>query len=264
MTFDIPRRLHVGHIHTSAQPRVTILLLHGIGNAAASWQHVERALPADTRVVALDLLGFGQSPKPMRASYNVRVQARSVMRTLLSMGLYHNVILVGHSMGALISIDIARRYPWLVRGLVLCSPPIYRTARQKKRRLVNAEALLTRAYTSTAADAAKKPKLYIQLAKITKATGLTSPAFQVDSSTIHPYITALKASIVNQTAWRDIQRLHKPTHIIYSQFDPFVVNKNIIQLAHQPHITAQKVLALHEVTGPYIQPIRQAVDRLIA
>ena len=60
MTFDIPRRLHVGHIHTSAQPRVTIVLLHGIGNAAASWQHVERVLPTDTGVVALDLLGFGQ------------------------------------------------------------------------------------------------------------------------------------------------------------------------------------------------------------
>lgn len=257
--FDIPRLLHVSHDIRCKKPRGTIVLLHGIGNAGASWEEVIAKLPKDRRIISLDLLGFGESPKPSCASYNVRIQARSVAATLARLRVRTKVVLVGHSMGALIAIELAKRYPWVVRGLVLCSPPIYQTTQERDDKLLAAEHILTKLYKATANDATEKPDRYIQLAKLAKKTKLTSSAFQVDASTITPYITALRASILTQTAWQDITQLQIPIHLIYSEFDPFIVNKHMKTLAQQPRITAHKVLGLHEVTKVYITPIYRAV-----
>lgn len=162
-------------------------------------------------------------------------------------------------MGALVAIELAKRYPWVIKGLVLCSPPIYQTTQEGDDKLLAAEHILTRLYKATANDAAEKPDRYIQLAKLVKKTKLASSAFQVDADTITPYIAALRASILTQTAWQDITQLQIPIHLIYSEFDPFIVNKHMKTLALQQNITARKVLGLHEVTKVYIMPIQKAI-----
>ncbi len=78
-----------------------IVLLHGLGNNHTSWTFVSKHLDeAKSRVIALDLLGFGDAPKPQNCKYTPQDHAVAVIRTLDSLDIKRAVI-AGHSMAVL-------------------------------------------------------------------------------------------------------------------------------------------------------------------
>lgn len=263
-TLDFPRILEVPFDKKVKKPATTIVMLHGIGNSAAGWEIVKDILPQNARLIAVDLLGFGESPKPKGVSYNVRIQARSVAATLLTLKLTTRVVLVGHSMGSLIAIEIAKRYPLLVKGLILCSPPIYRSHSELNVIRPSAEELLKKVYLLAAKDASVRPERYINLSKRVSKTVLASSAFNLTKETVDPYIAALHSSIIEQSTYEDVQELRMPIKIIYGTLDPFVINKNLKRLAkNNENITTKSIVASHEVTRAYLRPIQSAVADIL-
>jgi pimeloyl-ACP methyl ester carboxylesterase len=79
----------------SGEPMV---FLHGFGASTYAWRYVVQPLVATTRVILLDLKGFGQSPKPRDEKYSVYDQAHLVRQFIYEHDL-RNVTLVGHSFG---------------------------------------------------------------------------------------------------------------------------------------------------------------------
>src|SRR5690606_18635077 len=77
------------------------------------------------RVISIDLLGFGGSVAPPKTRFTLEDHVDSLSRTLGSLRLRSPFILVGHSMGSLISSRYAATHPWRLSRLVLVSPPIY-------------------------------------------------------------------------------------------------------------------------------------------
>lgn len=67
------------------------------------------------RVVAVDLLGHGDSDKPQRA-YRIPDFAADVARLIEHLGL-SGVVAVGHSMGGAVALELALGWPGLVRGV---------------------------------------------------------------------------------------------------------------------------------------------------
>lgn len=261
---DIPLKLHVHRDRRVSNPRATIVLLHGIGNTGAYWQTLEDCMPEDVRIISIDLLGFGNSPKPKNATYNVRVQARSVAMTLLTMRT-GRIYIVGHSMGSLIAIELAKRYPLLVRGLLLCSPPIYRTRSERQKTFLNIEAILTDLYAKFGNDALAKPERYIALAKVASAAKIAPSTFYVTHETLKPYISALNASIIDQSSYQDIKHITVPIHIIYGKFDPFIVTKNLKTLAQvNSRIQLHSVFSGHEASRAYKKPIISSLHKLLS
>ena len=262
--FDYPRLLKAPIDRKVKKPRTTIVMLHGIGNSAAGWDMVKEALPKDARLIAIDLLGFGSSPKPAGASYSVRVQARSVAATLLKMGLTTRVVLVGHSMGSLVAVELAKRYPLLVRGMVLCAPPIYRDSDENEGIIPNSERVLKKVYSLTAKDAVEHPDFYIGLSKKVANVMPDSSTFSITDETVAPYVATLKTSIINQTTYLEIQKLNIATYIIYGTLDPFVVNKNFKKLAkNNSNIKAKSIIASHEITKAYLKPITESIEAIL-
>lgn len=260
---DIPKKLHtvVHRKPTGSAP--TVVLLHGIGSSANMWHKIETKLPEELGVISLDLLGFGDSPKPRKASYNVRLQARSVAYTLIRLGLNQKVIIIGHSMGALIAIEIAKRYSRFVRALILVSPPIYRDAAEG-RSILRPEELLKRAYAKSSQVVERYPEKAIRIASRAAASRFVPGAFSLTEPTLKPYIKAMQASIINQSAYRDLARLQLPVRLIYGSLDPFVVSGNIKQLVkHNTHLSSQRILAFHDVNEFYRRPILKALSELI-
>ena len=101
---------------------VTIVLVHGLGGSHLNWDLFGPALTSRARVFALDLPGFGLSEPGERITTvpaNVRVLERFVRE--IAGG---PVLLVGNSMGGMMSILLAARAPELVRGLVLLDPAL--------------------------------------------------------------------------------------------------------------------------------------------
>ncbi len=94
-----------------------ILLIHGIGDNSTTWETVQAKLAQRFTVIAVDLLGHGQSDKP-RADYSIAAYANG-MRDLLSVLDIERATVIGHSLGGGVAMQFAYQFPQLVERLVL-------------------------------------------------------------------------------------------------------------------------------------------------
>ena len=97
-----------------------LVLLHGLGGTHRYWTcgPVPFELSGH-RTALVDLLGFGQSPKPW-TRYSVERHVAALHACLAG---ERSMTLVGHSLGAALALAYAARYPSVVRRLVLISLP---------------------------------------------------------------------------------------------------------------------------------------------
>lgn len=99
-------------------PRVKMLCLHG-GAAQAHWfDFVVGSFVEDYRVLSLDLRGHGDSDWGPADNYNYTDFARDTGGFIQKLGI-GPVVLVGHSMGGMVSIVTAAEFPELVGTLVV-------------------------------------------------------------------------------------------------------------------------------------------------
>lgn len=94
----------------------TIVLVHGLGSDADDWLPVARDLARDHRVVLVELPGHGLAP--MTTPFALE-QATLALDRAIAEQAHDPVILVGHSVGGLVTTSEALRSPARVRGLVL-------------------------------------------------------------------------------------------------------------------------------------------------
>lgn len=98
-----------------------LVLLHGIESSATYWSNIVPALAQNRRVITIDLLGFGKSPKPLNIAYSLDDQVAWLKRTLKNKGIT-SFDIAGHSLGALVALSYAATYPDEVGELTLVSP----------------------------------------------------------------------------------------------------------------------------------------------
>ena len=91
-----------------------VLCLHGLGGGTHFFAALGASLASSHRVVAVDLPGSGLSPRLPRFSFESCADI-TVALARRSAGPVH---LVGHSMGAIVAIEVIRRVPGLVSSLV--------------------------------------------------------------------------------------------------------------------------------------------------
>ena len=94
-----------------------LVLIHGIGGDADDWSFCLDALAASHRVIALDLLGFGRSDKPL-IDYTIAGFVEVLDRFLRTLNI-GRAILVGHSLGGWIAATFALQSPQAFHKLVL-------------------------------------------------------------------------------------------------------------------------------------------------
>ncbi|WP_022824544.1 alpha/beta fold hydrolase [Hymenobacter norwichensis] len=101
-----------------------MVFVHGFGCNQQMWQLIAPDFAADYRVVLLDLVGAGRSDlaayDPTHYS-SLDAHAEDVLAVLRALHL-HDVVLVGHSVGAVIAMLAAIEEPDRVAQLVLVSP----------------------------------------------------------------------------------------------------------------------------------------------
>lgn len=256
----VPYTLHVRRDRRVKNPRATILFIHGIGNNGSVWDDVIDKLPDDLRVITIDLLGFGASPKPTWAIYNAKTQANSVIMTFFKLRIRQPVIIVGHSLGSLIAVEFATRYPLAVRSLVLCSPPFYRQDPTTRILLPAPDKVLKDVFTTIQ----HYPDQLIRVSALAVRYKLVNKTFDINDKNVHSYIGALRSSIVNQTSFDDAQRLTVRTRILHGTLDPVVVYKNLKLLKKSNTlISLTNTPAAHEIKGWYVDATVKAIDQAI-
>lgn len=100
----------------------TVLLLHGVGLRAEAWNRQIDALSSEFRVIAPDMPGHGESADA-RPSMGLHDYTDALQ--VLAEG---PALVVGHSMGAMIALDMAARFPESVQGVAALNAIYKRSA----------------------------------------------------------------------------------------------------------------------------------------
>lgn len=96
-----------------------VVFLHGLGASSRYWEALAAA-STGYRGTALDLLGFGRSPSPPTAPYDVDCHLAAIEPHLP-----RRALVVAHSAGAILAAALAARQPERVSGLLLIGLPAY-------------------------------------------------------------------------------------------------------------------------------------------
>lgn len=246
----VPYTLNVHYFCRPDNPKSTILLIHGLGTSWRTWKPLEPYLPKDAQVIAIDMLGFGNSPKPDWKSYNAHDQATSITATLRHESITRLDVVIGHSMGSLAAVELAKKYPKLAQSLILCSPPIYHPKIDEK--IHHPEKILRTLYGLIN----KHPRSSKRLLQFADRHNIwPDEGFQADQITAESFLTALNTAIINQTALDDVAKLKLPITILAGKLDPLIIERNLKKLAKEHKNIAHRSMTMqgHEITDTYAE-----------
>lgn len=124
-----PKVLSCTIVDRAANPKGTIVAFHGVSDNGASLADIGARWGEQWRVVLVDTLGHGLSPRfspqQLQAPFRSALQAAAeTVRVEASQSVGGQVVLFGHSMGGAIAAGVARNHPQLVRAVVLEDPAL--------------------------------------------------------------------------------------------------------------------------------------------
>lgn len=101
-----------------------VILIHGLGATKVSMLPTLAALAGEERrAIALDLPGFGDSVKPLRAPYHAPYFARTVIALMDALGI-ERADFVGNSLGGRVALELGLRFPERTGRLGLLAPSL--------------------------------------------------------------------------------------------------------------------------------------------
>ena len=107
-----------------------IIILHGLLGMLDNWKTFARSLEEDYKVHLLDLRNHGKSPHHDELDYHLMAED---VKTYIQDYALENPIIVGHSMGGKVAMNLALNYPRLIDKLVVVdiSPKAYKAGHHK-------------------------------------------------------------------------------------------------------------------------------------
>lgn len=102
-----------------------VLLLHGMAGTLDYWKKGGLEKYPGQRFIMVDLLGFGESPKP-KSRYNYEEHLTAIEKIVIKEKLNDGFTqVVGHSMGALLALALVSRNPNWYGGATFISIPLF-------------------------------------------------------------------------------------------------------------------------------------------
>ena len=105
------------HVAVDEGTGPTVVLLHGIASSSVTFDNVVPLIRDHHRVIAIDLLGFGESPKPVTSNYTLEEHVAALKRTLRSLGIKGRATLVGLGLNKMHRSRVLEDTP-SVRGMI--------------------------------------------------------------------------------------------------------------------------------------------------
>lgn len=104
-----------------------VLFIHGFISSSAFWTETlfpnfSESAKSKYRFIAVDLLGFGRSPKPTDSLYTLREHLDMIERSVLEPYKVKSFHIVAHSLGCILALALAIKHPASVKSLTLLAP----------------------------------------------------------------------------------------------------------------------------------------------
>ena len=238
-----------------------LVLLHGLGNNYKSWSFVlENINYRKWRVIAIDLLGFGDAPKP-NVAYTPKDHAEAIMATLDALGI-EEAVFAGHSMGCIIAIEIAARWPERVEKLALFGAPLYKAKPRTKwwQRLFHPE----QTYFSAFEVVQKNPDAVQAGGAIANEIVPFIKGMEITDEVWPAYKKSLEHTIMQFETYKKALTLRVQTLFVNGIFDFFIIPGNIRELrrVNKEYIKIKQVLGPHELTPRQGKTVAKIIDEL--
>lgn len=224
-----------------------IVLLHGLGNNSGSWSYVLEHLDyTRNHVIALDLLGFGDAPKPKDIEYTPAEHAEAVIATLDKLDI-KNAVLAGHSMGCIVAIEVAHRRPDLVKSLKLFGAPLYKHEPRSDwwARIMRSGGLYFKIFSVVK----KNPDAMQTGGQIAEDLVPFVKGMEITEETWPAYRGSLERTIMQFETYKHALELDVPALYVNGVLDMFIIHKNNRMIARKNHRARVKtILGPHELT----------------
>lgn len=248
--------LHVGY-DIGSKKNPTILMLHGIGATHHTWDGLISNLSTDNyRLIAIDLLGFGDSPMPFNCEYSADDHVKYLRKTIKKLKIKKPYTIMGHSMGSIIAIRYCKKYPKDIKSAYLLSLPVYLKA-TKKSKIANT---LTDIYIKAYGLLSQNKDFAIKYSKHLRNILKIEDGLNVDERTWHSFNLSLKNTIIKQHVYNDVKNTKMPMHIIFGALDEFLISKNVYCLDEFKHVSVTKIPAVsHIITTRFAKKVANIV-----
>jgi pimeloyl-ACP methyl ester carboxylesterase len=101
-----------------------VILIHGLAGSKNYWKRNLKNIEPGHKLLLIDLLGFGDSPKP-NSNYSLDIQLAAIEKIINKEGFTNGkTIIVGHSLGAIISLSLFSKHPDWFEGSAVIGLPV--------------------------------------------------------------------------------------------------------------------------------------------
>jgi pimeloyl-ACP methyl ester carboxylesterase len=222
------------------------VLIHGVASSSVTFQNVLPLIEDSHRCIAIDLLGFGESPIPENSEYTLADHAAAIERTIASLRIREPFTLVGHSMGSLIGARYAARFPKRVSKLVLVSPPVYLDPAELSDRVERTQLdLHMKAYKFFR----ENKDFTLKRARIVERFLPIPKAMDINEQNWIPFVKSLQNSIESQTTISDLAAVKAPIEVVYGDLDEFHSEGVLRIVARMSGVTVHKVRGTDHLIG---------------
>ncbi|KAJ0910285.1 putative alpha/beta hydrolase-1 [Helianthus annuus] len=110
-----------------------VIFLHGFMSSSYIWTETifPELVSSKYRLFAVDLLGFGSSPKPRECLYTLNDHLEMIEKSVIREFDLKSFHLVAHSMGCIIALALAAKYPNSLKSITLVAPPYFITSEEE-------------------------------------------------------------------------------------------------------------------------------------
>lgn len=252
-------RLNLEVLRLQKDSLATVVFIHGIASSTEMWSEAEEQIDGNFDLYAVDLLGHGNSPKPIWGGVqNLENQAKSLKKTLSKIKKTGKpLFIVGHSMGALVTAELASSWPDFADGIFLLSPPIYLPEEIKsgiQERILKSG--YNRIYT--------EPDQSINFINSVIDRGIVAVNRFDSQEDFRPIRKSLRDAIIKQDTFNKLLKISTPTKIVYGILDPVVIGANIRRLGRQNKmISTKRVLASHDPTIAMMKEVSSGINKIL-
>jgi pimeloyl-ACP methyl ester carboxylesterase len=109
-----------------------LVFIHGLTGSMNYWKRDLEAINQAHKLLLIDLLGFGDSPKP-NSDYSLDTQLKALEKVIIKEKFNDGkTIIVGHSMGSTIALALFAKHKDWFEGAVITGLPVYKNEKEFK------------------------------------------------------------------------------------------------------------------------------------